>query len=172
VTIGERKPLNGTIHLAPYDPRCPALYTQLANRIRAALCEQVLLLEHVGSTSVPGLSAKPVIDIVLAVADSADECSYAPPLEREGFVLRIREPNWLEHRLFKTPDTDGNLHVFSAGTEEIRRMLAFRDWLRTHEADRLRTKKQSARSQRKPGSTFRITLMQNQNSFRKYWPAH
>jgi len=138
VTIGERKPLNGTIHLAPYDPRWPSEFTQLANRIRAALGERVSLLEHVGSTSVPGLSAKPIIDIVLGVADSADECSYAPQLEREGFFLRIREPNWFEHRLFKTPETEGNLHVFSARSDEIRRMLAFRDWLRTHEEDRLR----------------------------------
>jgi GrpB-like predicted nucleotidyltransferase (UPF0157 family) len=138
VTLGERKPLNSTIHLAPYDPRWPSEFTQLANRIRAALGERVLLLEHVGSTSVPGLSAKPIIDIVLGVADSADECSYVPSLEGGGFVLRIREPNWFEHRLLKTPGTDGNLQVFSAGSEEIGRMLAFRDWLRTHEEARLR----------------------------------
>ena len=138
VTIGERKPLNSTIHLAPYDPRWSSQFKQLANRVRAVIGDKVLLLEHVGSTSVPGLSAKPIIDIVLAVADSADESSYVPPLEGEGFVLRIREPNWFEHRLFKTPHTDGNLHVFSAGSEEICRMLAFRDWLRIHDEDRLR----------------------------------
>lgn len=138
VTIGERRPLNSTIHLAPYEPRWPSDFAKLANRIGGALGEQVLLLEHVGSTSVPGLSAKPIIDSVLAVHDSADERSYAPLLEREGFVLRIREPNWFEHRLFKTPEMDGNLHVFSAGCEEIGRMLTFRDWLRTHEEDRLR----------------------------------
>ena len=138
VTIGERIPLNSTIHLAPYGPRWPAEFTQLAKRIRAALADKVLLLEHVGSTSVPGLCAKPVIDVVLAVADSADESAYAPPLEAQGFVLRIREPDWFDHRLFKASRTDGNLHVFSAGCEEIGRMLAFRDWLRTHEKDRRR----------------------------------
>ncbi len=138
VTIGERKPLNGPIHLAPYEPRWPSEYARLAESIRRALGEKVLLLEHVGSTAVPGLSAKPVIDIVLGVADSANEPSYLPLLEGEGFVLRIREPGWFGHRLFKSPHPDGNLHVFSAGCEEIGRMLAFRDWLRTHEDDRWR----------------------------------
>ena len=89
------------------------------------------LLEHAGSTSVPGLAAKPRIDIMLAVPDSADEPSYVPALEAAGYVLRIREPDWYEHRVFKGPDTDVNLHVFSAGCPEIARMLLFRDWLRT-----------------------------------------
>ena len=95
-----------------------------------------MLLEHVGSTSVPGLSAKPIIDIVLAVANSADESSYVPLLEEKGFVLRIREPDWFEHRVLKTPDIAGNLHVFSVGCEEIDRMLAFRNWLRSDDDDR------------------------------------
>jgi GrpB-like predicted nucleotidyltransferase (UPF0157 family) len=141
VTIGERKPLNSTIHLVPYDPRWPSEFARLADSIRRALADKALLLEHVGSTSVPGLSAKPIIDIVLAVADSADESSYVPPLEGEGFVLRIREPDWFEHRLFKTPHTDGNLHVFSAGCEELGRMLTFRDWLRLYEEERIRYEK-------------------------------
>lgn len=136
VTIGERKPLNSTVTLVPYDPNWPRVYERHAGRIREALSEKVLLLEHVGSTSVPGLSAKPVIDIILEVADAADESSYIPPLEKTGFILRIREPDWFEHRLLKTPQADVNLHIFSAGCEEIERMLTFRDWLRTHEEDR------------------------------------
>jgi len=136
VTVGERKPLNSTIYLAPYDPDWPAQFSRQANQIRAALAEKVLLLEHVGSTSVPGLSAKPIIDLVLAVANSADEPSYVPPLEEKGFVLRIREPDWFEHHLLQTPDRAGNLHVFSVGCEEIERMLAFRNWLRVHDDDR------------------------------------
>lgn len=136
VTLGDRKPLNNTIHLAPYDPRWPSDFAQLANLIRGALGDKVLLLEHVGSTSVPGLSAKPIIDIVMAVADSADESSYVASLVERGFVLRIREPDWFEHRVFKTPLKDGNLHVFSTGCEEIGRMLKFRDHLRTHDEDR------------------------------------
>ena len=136
VTIGDRTPLNSTIHLASYNSDWPSQFSLQANRIRAALREKVLLLEHVGSTSVAGLSAKPVIDMVLAVADSADEASYVPPLEEQGFVLRIREANWFEHRLLKTTDIDGNLHVFSDGCGEVDRMLTFRDWLRAHDTDR------------------------------------
>ena len=137
VTIGERRPLNGTIYLAPYDPAWPSLFAQLEQRIYEGLKDGVLLLEHVGSTSVPGLAAKPIIDIVLAVADSSDEAAYVERLEGRGFKLRIREPNWYEHRLFKFSDPNANLHVFSDGCEEIDQMLLFRDWLRKHAEDRL-----------------------------------
>jgi GrpB-like predicted nucleotidyltransferase (UPF0157 family) len=136
VTIGDRRPHDDTIHLVPYDQNWPLYFARHADRIRRALSGKVLGLEHVGSTSVPGLSAKPVIDMVLVVADSTDEPSYVPPLESAGFVLRIREPGWFEHRLLKAPDMAGNLHVFSQGCGEIDRMLAFRDRLRTHDADR------------------------------------
>jgi len=136
VNVGERTPLNSTIDLAPYDPDWPQQFSLYADRIRQALGEKVLLIEHVGSTSVPGLSAKPIIDMVLAVTNSADEPSNIPQLEARGFVLRIREPDWFQHRLLKGPGPPGNLHVFSIGCEEIVRVLRFRDWLRTHEDDR------------------------------------
>ena len=84
----------------------------------------------------PGLAAKPIIDIELAVADSADEPAYVPDLEAGGYVLRGREPDWFEHRLFKGTDPAVNLHVFSVGSPEIDRTLAFRDRLRTDEDDR------------------------------------
>jgi GrpB-like predicted nucleotidyltransferase (UPF0157 family) len=92
-------------------------------------------VEHVGSTSVPGLLAKPVIDVLLVVVNSADEDAYAPALEAAGYMLRIREPEWYEHRSFNGPDMTVNLHVSSEGCEEIERMLRFRDWLRGNEAD-------------------------------------
>jgi GrpB-like predicted nucleotidyltransferase (UPF0157 family) len=136
VTIGERKPHDAAIFLAAYDPRWVRDYETLAARIRGALGEAVVQLEHVGSTSVPGLSAKPVIDILLVVPDSTDEARYVPSLESRGFVLRIREPDWFEHRLLKGTDIEANVHVFSAGCEEPARMLAFRDRLRSNEADR------------------------------------
>jgi GrpB-like predicted nucleotidyltransferase (UPF0157 family) len=136
VTIGDRKPHNSTIHLSPYDPEWPSQFSQLAERVHQALGEKVLLLEHVGSTSIEGLSAKPIIDIVLVVADTTDESSYVPQLEEYGFVLRLRESDWFEHRMFKTPDIEGHLHVFSTGCEEVERLLTFRDWLRTHDDDR------------------------------------
>jgi GrpB-like predicted nucleotidyltransferase (UPF0157 family) len=133
---GERRRLTSTIYLAPSDPSWTKQFSLHASTIRDALSERVLLLEHVGSTSVPGLSAKPVIDMVLAVANAADESAYVPLLEARGFTLKIREPDWFEHRLLKAPDFAGNLHVFSIGCEEIDCMLTFRNWLRTHDDDR------------------------------------
>ncbi len=136
IWVGEVPVLGTTVHLAPYDPGWPALFEREAARIRATLGTLVQLLEHAGSTSVPGLSAKPIIDIVLAVPDSADEPAYVPDMEAAGYVLTIREPDWFEHRVFKGPDTNINLHTFSVGCPEIDRMLGFRDWLRTHDEDR------------------------------------
>lgn len=100
------------------------------------LGRRVLQIEHAGSTAVPGLAAKPIVDVILVVADSADESAYVPDLEAAGYLLCIREPHWYEHRMFKGPDTDINLHVFSHGCPEIARMLLFRDWLRGNPADR------------------------------------
>lgn len=137
VTVGPPKLLNTTIYLAPYDPAWPSLFAQLAEQIRSALGDRVLLLEHAGSTSVPGLSAKPIIDMVMAVADSGNEAAYVPPLEAIGYTLKIREPDWYHHRVLNPPEIPGNLHVFSQGCEEIQQMLLFRDWLRSHPEDRL-----------------------------------
>ena len=144
---GDRPKLSGPVVLVDYDERWPLLYRQEADRIGSLLGGRVLLIEHVGSTSVPGLAAKPVIDIVLAVADSADEPAYLPALQAAGYRLVIREPDWYQHRVLKGPDTNVNLHVFSAGCPEVERMVAFRDWLRTHDADRdlyARTKRELA----------------------------
>ena len=145
--IGPPQVLDGPITLVDYDPAWPRLFERGAIRIRDALGGRALRLEHVGSTSVPGLAAKPRLDILLVIADSADEETYGPALQAAGYVLRIRQPDWYEHRVFKGPDTDVNLHVFSAGCPEIDRMLLFRDWLRNHESDRLlyeRTKRELA----------------------------
>ncbi|MEV0679321.1 GrpB family protein [Actinosynnema sp. NPDC050436] len=128
----------GRVVLAEYDPAWPALFEREAARVRAALGGAVAALEHVGSTSVPGLAAKPVVDVLLVVGDSSDESGYVPALEAAGYVVRVREPEWHEHRMFKGPDTDVNLHVFSAGDSQVRWMLAFRDRLRTHPGDRAR----------------------------------
>src|SRR5215831_3766169 len=109
-TIGELKPLSGRILIVDYDPRWPELFAREADRIRAALANRALRIEHVGSTSVPGLAAKPVIDVLLEVNDSRDEGAYVPPLEAAGYSLHIREADWHEHRMFKGPDTKTNLH--------------------------------------------------------------
>ncbi len=137
-TIGEVKPLSGPIELADPDPSWPGLYTREAARIRTALGDRIVRIEHTGSTSVPGLAAKPIIDITMTVADVNDEPAWVPDLEAAGYVLRIRErePEWYDHRVLKGPDTNVNLHVFSAGCVELERMVGFRDWLRTHDEDR------------------------------------
>ena len=125
--VGELVPLVAPIQIVDYDPEWPRLYEREAERVQSALGDRVLFLEHVGSTSVPGLAAKPKIDMLLVVANTADEPSYVPALEAAGYVLRIREPDWFEHRMFKGPNTDINLHVFSTGCREIDRMLLFRN---------------------------------------------
>jgi GrpB-like predicted nucleotidyltransferase (UPF0157 family) len=122
--------------LVEYDPEWPRLYAREEARIREALGETALQVEHAGSTSIPALAAKPVIDIVLVVPDSADEAAYVPALEVAGYVLRIREPHWFEHRALKGIDPRVNLHVFSAGCPEVDRMLLFRDHLRRDARDR------------------------------------
>jgi GrpB-like predicted nucleotidyltransferase (UPF0157 family) len=134
--IGKPVPQFVPIEIVDYDPQWPLLYEREAARVKSALGDRVLLLEHVGSTSVPALAAKPKIDMLLVVSNTADEPSYVPALEAAGYVLRIREPDWYEHRMFKGPDTDINLHVFSSGCSEIDRMLLFRNWLRSNESDR------------------------------------
>jgi len=136
VTAGPVEPLPGRVALSDYDPSWPDRYEREAARVIAALGGRAIRLEHVGSTSVPGLAAKAIIDIVLEVRDSADEPTYVGDLEAAGYVLRIREPEWFEHRLIRAADGGVNLHVFSAGCPETDRMVQFRDHLRRNVADR------------------------------------
>jgi GrpB-like predicted nucleotidyltransferase (UPF0157 family) len=124
------------IVIADYNPDWPAQFDREAELVRGVLGRRVVRLEHVGSTSVPGLPAKPIIDMLLVVADSSDEPAYVPDLLAAGYVLRHREPDWFEHRMFKGPSSDINLHVFSDGCSEVARMLLFRDWLRSHAHER------------------------------------
>jgi GrpB-like predicted nucleotidyltransferase (UPF0157 family) len=136
-TVGEPKVHDAPITLADYDPAWPQLFAREEALIRSALGERARLVEHAGSTSVPDLAAKPIIDIVLAVPDSADEPEYLPDLEAAGYVLRIREPDWHEHRmLIRAAELPVQVHVFTAGWPEIDRMLAFRDRLRSSPEER------------------------------------
>jgi GrpB-like predicted nucleotidyltransferase (UPF0157 family) len=122
--------------LVPYDDGWPDLYAGQESRIRQALGDTALEVHHAGSTSVPGLTAKPVIDIVLVVPDPVEEASYVPRLETAGYTFRVREPEWFQHRFFRGESPRVNLHVFGAGCSEVTRMLAFRDHLRRDDADR------------------------------------
>jgi GrpB-like predicted nucleotidyltransferase (UPF0157 family) len=134
--IGGRPRHDAPITLVAYDQAWPGQFEAEAARIRAALGPAVLQLEHTGSTAVPGLAAKPIIDITLVVPHSADEDAYVPQLEAAGYQLAIREPGWFEHRLLRASDPSVNLHTFSRGCPEVDRMVRFRDRLRTHDADR------------------------------------
>lgn len=131
-----RRPPQETVVLSDPDPAWPARYAELAGAIRAALGDRALELEHVGSTSVPGLAAKDVIDIDLTVADPRDESDYVPVLERIGYELVIREPDWHEHRALRRAAPRVNLHVFGPDCPETIRHRMFRDWLAAHPEDR------------------------------------
>ena len=114
----------------PYRQEWPETFDRHRARIAAALGACAVGIDHIGSTAVPGLAAKPIVDILLVVADSADEDSYLPVLERAGYELRVREPGFEEHRMFRTPERDVHVHVLSAGSPEIERYLRLRDALR------------------------------------------
>jgi GrpB-like predicted nucleotidyltransferase (UPF0157 family) len=118
------------------DPSWPAEYERESARILAALGELVVRIEHVGSTSVPGLPAKPIVDIDVQVSDSSDEDAYVPALREAGYRHVLREPWWNGHRMLVRADGGVNLHVFQAGSPEPLRHLLFRDWLRSHPGDR------------------------------------
>jgi GrpB-like predicted nucleotidyltransferase (UPF0157 family) len=124
------------IVVVDYDPKWLQWFEEAAERISNALGDKILGLHHVGSTSVFGLAAKPLIDIDLVVADTTDEEAYVPQLEAAGYVLRVREPDWFEHRMLRGFEPPVNLHVFPAGCSEVERMLLFRDWLRANDEDR------------------------------------
>lgn len=124
------------IRIVEPDPAWPQWYDDLADRIRTALGWRALLVQHVGSTSVPGLPAKPIIDIDLVVADPDDEAAYVPALEETGFVLRVREPWWFGHRAMRSVDPLCNLHIFGFDSPEVVKHRLFRDWLRGNPDER------------------------------------
>jgi len=138
VTVGNPpNPLNAPIALVEYDPKWPMVFSREAQRIAKGVGDGALRIEHVGSTAVPNLVAKPIIDILLIVENSANEALYVPALEGLGYVLRVREPEWHEHRMLRAQrDVTINLHVFTKDDDEVERMLAFRDWLRNNPQDR------------------------------------
>ncbi|GAA4737210.1 GrpB family protein [Amnibacterium soli] len=124
------------IRIVEPDPAWPGQASAVVERIRTVLGPVAVGVEHVGSTSVPGLPAKPILDIDLRVPDPDDEASYVPPLEAAGFELAVREPWWYGHRLLRGTDPAVNLHVYGPDSPESARQRLFRDWLRTHPDDR------------------------------------
>lgn len=126
------------IKIVGYNSDWPNMFAKHAKDIAAALGGSLLRIEHIGSTSVPALAAKPVVDILAVVPDSANESAYLPQLEAAGYILRVREPDWNEHRMFRTPGKDVHIHIYSAGCPRIRRNLIFRNRLRNNPDDRRR----------------------------------
>ncbi|HKK06931.1 MAG TPA: GrpB family protein [Gammaproteobacteria bacterium] len=132
--IGGREERN--VEIYEYDACWPTMFEERALKLRAALGDAALRVEHIGSTSVPGLAAKPIIDILVVVADPGDEAGYLPALQQAGYELRVREPEFDEHRMVRTPERDVHVHIFPPQSKEIGRYLAFRNQLRSNAEDR------------------------------------
>lgn len=124
------------IKIVDYNPNWPEKFEEHSRRIRNVIDDRLLQIEHIGSTAVPDLATKPIIDILVIVEDAGNESTYLPYLESAGYVLRVREPDWHEHRMFRTPELDVHIHIFSPNSPEIKRYLIFRDRLRNSVEDR------------------------------------
>jgi GrpB-like predicted nucleotidyltransferase (UPF0157 family) len=128
------EPTGEPVRLDEADPGWPARYEEVRARLAEALGATAVRIDHVGSTAVPGLAAKPVIDIQVSVPDVEDEAAYRPVIEGLRFPMRSREPG---HRYFRTPPRTVHrihIHVCQAGSDWERDHLLFRDYLRAHPA--------------------------------------
>ena len=134
--VGEPPATWQSIIIEDYDPAWADRFATASLLLGETLSSLIIAIEHVGSTSVPGLPAKPIIDIDLLIEDTADESRYLPALEELGYRLILREPWWYGHRMLVSPAEDVHLHVWPAGAPEPVRHRLFRDWLRAHPADR------------------------------------
>ena len=143
----------GEIRIVDFDPDWHNKFERHARIITGALGGSMLCIEHIGSTSVPGLAAKPIIDILVVLPDSANESTYLRQLEAVGYVLRVREPDWNEHRMFRTLERDVHIHIYSPGCPEIQRNLTFRDRLRKSAEDRKRYEQVKRELAAKTGQT-------------------
>jgi GrpB-like predicted nucleotidyltransferase (UPF0157 family) len=119
--------------LEEYDASWPVIFHQHRARIAAALGERARQIEHIGSTAVPGLAAKPIIDVLVTVDDITAEDDYLDPLIAAGYRLRVREPG---HRLVRTPELDVHVHLMQVGDPAADDYLLLRDRLRQDDEDR------------------------------------
>lgn len=120
-----------SLDLREWDPATPSVASRVGGLIRDRRPD--LVVEHIGSTAVPGLAAKPIVDVLVTVRDVEDEAAFVPPLERAGFVLRVREP---QHRMLRTPSRDVHVHVYEPDHAAVSAYLDLRDWLRVDADDR------------------------------------
>jgi GrpB-like predicted nucleotidyltransferase (UPF0157 family) len=146
VLVGGRE--EREVRIEPSTEEWPRRFAVERERIDTALGSTARRIEHIGSTAVPGLAAKPIVDILVSVDDPDDESTYVGALEHAGYQLRVRESR---HRMFRTPERDVHVHVWAPGSAEERDHLLFRDWLRSHPDSRVeyeRTKRSLAGSWR------------------------
>jgi GrpB-like predicted nucleotidyltransferase (UPF0157 family) len=125
-----------SIVISDYDPAWADRFEAARAALRDVLGDRIVDVRHVGSTSVPGLAAKPIIDIDLLLGDAADESRYVPALGTLGYRLVLREPWWHGHRMLVSAAEDVHLHVWPQDAPEAVRHLLLRDWLRAHPDDR------------------------------------
>jgi GrpB-like predicted nucleotidyltransferase (UPF0157 family) len=123
--------------IAPYDPEWPRIYEEESKLIRATVGDTIRSLEHCGSTSVPGLAAKPIVDIIAGVDGREDAENCRERLKAIGYddASPGDNPDWY-YCLGKGPHSPGfHLHLVKEGSPHHVKHLAFRDWLRTHPED-------------------------------------
>lgn len=129
--IGERQP--GPVRLVEYDADWPARFERIRENLVGALGATARTVEHVGSTAIPGMVAKPIIDVLMTVDDVEDQARYLPVIEELGYELRVREDG---HRMFRPASRDVHVHVCAEGSPKHRDYLLLRDWLRRSPDDR------------------------------------
>lgn len=131
-TAGSARPPSELIELVDYDPSWPVRFSQWQQRIVDALGSVACSVEHVGSTSVPGLVAKPIVDIQVSVRDLEDEDAYVTALAQIGLQLRTRDEYHRYFRPFPDRPRDVHVHVCGVDSQWAQDHLLFRDYLRTH----------------------------------------
>ena len=122
--------------IVPYGAEWPKLFAELGSRLRGALGEVAVRIDHIGSTAVPGLAAKPIVDVQVSVASFEPLDAYRVPLERAGYIFRAGNPDRTK-RYFREPPCERrtHIHVRRAGSWSEQFSLLFRDYLRTHPED-------------------------------------
>ena len=120
------------IVIVDYDATWPARFELERDRIQRALGTLAIRIEHIGSTSVPGLAAKPIVDVLVTAADPDHERALVPAMQCAGYELRVREPG---HRMFRTREREVHVHIWRDSDPEVARYLRFRDRLRESQDD-------------------------------------